>query len=255
MSARLRVADVSWHVGATPILEGVHFEAQPGELIALMGRNGAGKSSLVDLIAGLRRPSQGLIELDGRPLAAWRASERARAIGHLPQALGTNLSFSAEQLVLMGRYPHADGWFESETDGAAVEDAMRRTSSLEFRNRRVSTLSGGERQRVLLAACLAQSPRLLLLDEPSTFLDVDQQLHVFNLLRDEVRRGTTCITVTHDINLALAFCTRLVVLAERRVAADIMAAEAARDTAWLGLFSPRLSLTTAAPGRAWVTYA
>ena len=132
---------------------------------------------------------------------------------------------------------------------------MRRTGCEAFRDRRVSTLSGGERQRVLLATCLAQEPRLLLLDEPSTFLDVDQQLHCFSLLRDEAERGAACIAVTHDLNLALTFCTRLIVLAERKVAMDRTPADALAAPEWLGLFSDRLHLSDDAAGRRWVSFA
>src|SRR6185436_13428196 len=142
------------------------------------------------------------------------------------------------QLVLMGRYPHADRWFESDADRHAAEKAMATCHCLAFRNRRVSTLSGGERQRVLLAACLAQEPSLLLLDEPSTFLDVDQQLHCFSLLRDEAASGRACIAVTHDLNLALTFCSRVILLAGKTVARDLSTADALAHPEWLALFSP-----------------
>jgi iron complex transport system ATP-binding protein len=155
----------------------------------------------------------------------------------------------------MGRYPHTDRWFESDEDRDAVDRAMRRTDCWDLRDRLVQTLSGGERQRVLLAACFAQSPQLLLLDEPSTHLDIDQQLHCFSLLREEGERGAACLAVTHDLNLALAYATRIIVLAQGRVAFDVPVAEAARTTDWLALFSPRLTLATTASGRSWVSYA
>jgi iron complex transport system ATP-binding protein len=132
---------------------------------------------------------------------------------------------------------------------------MRRTDCWDLRDRLLQTLSGGERQRVLLAACFAQEPELLLLDEPSTHLDIDQQLHCFALLREESARGAACLAVTHDLNLALAYATRLIVLADGRVALDASIADAIRSTEWLSLFSPRLTLTTTASGRAWVSYA
>lgn len=254
MTALLTVADLACRAGDVPILDSVSFDAGPGELIALMGRNGAGKSTLVNVVAGLRAADRGRVLLEGLSLGRWDAAERARRVGHLPQAVHADLTFTAWQLVMMGRYPHADGWFESEADAAAVETAMRRTGCEAFRDRRVSTLSGGERQRVLLAACLAQEPKLLLLDEPSTFLDVDQQLHCFGLLREEARRGAACIAVTHDINLALTFCTRIVVLAQRRIALDRTPAEAMASTEWLGLFSDRLHLRDDAAGRKWVSF-
>ncbi len=154
----------------------------------------------------------------------------------------------------MGRYPHTDRWFESGVDRLAVEQAMVRTGCWELRGRIVQTLSGGERQRVLLAACLAQRSQMLLLDEPSTHLDIDQQLHCFALLREESARGAACLVVTHDLNLALTYATRIVVIADGRVALDVPVEDAARTPDWLALFSPRLTLSTTPAGRAWVSY-
>jgi iron complex transport system ATP-binding protein len=237
------------------VLSGVSFQASAGEFIAVLGRNGAGKSTLLDIIAGLRQPTAGGVRVDGRPIGDWEPRALARRVGHLPQAVRSDLPFSVDELVLMGRYPHTDRWFESAADREAVARAMRRTSCSEFRSRPFHTLSGGERQRVLLAACLAQEPLLLLLDEPSTFLDVDQQLHCFSLLQEEAAGGATCIAVTHDINLALTYASRLVVLANQTIALDIPTSEAGRSSEWLGLFSSRLRVATAPSGRPWVSYA
>jgi ABC-type cobalamin/Fe3+-siderophores transport system ATPase subunit len=250
----LDVQDVGWRVAFAPILDRIRFTVTTGEFVALMGRNGAGKSTLLDLVAGVRLPVAGSIMLQGRRLHGWSATERARLIGHLPQAVRPELPFTVDQLILMGRYPWADRWFESDADRAAVEHAMITWDCLEFRDRRVSTLSGGERQRVLLAACLAQAPRLLLLDEPATFLDVDQQLQCFSLLREETTKGTACIAVTHDVNLALTFCSRIVVLADHTIAYDAPTTEAYARPEWLGLFSSRLQLTTTPSGQPWVCY-
>jgi iron complex transport system ATP-binding protein len=219
-----------------------------------MGRNGAGKSTLLDLIAGLRRPTAGTILLDGRPLDQWPRPAVARVVSHLPQLMRDNIACSAEQLVLMGRYPHAERWWESDADREAVVHAMSRCDCRQFQDRRVSTLSGGERQRVLLAACLAQEPRLLLLDEPATFLDIDQQLQCFTVLREEASRGTACLAVTHDINLALTFCTRILVLADRGVAIDVLSAYALDEPDWLQLFSTRLDVAVTPIGGRWVWY-
>lgn len=258
----LRARDLAWYSPAPPktralaqpILERVTFDVRPGEFVAVMGRNGAGKSTLLDLIAALRKPAAGEITLDDRPLSAWPAAERARTIGHLPQLVPGDVPFTAEQLVLMGRYPHADRWSESPADEARVVEAMTRCACLEFRHRRLSTLSGGERQRVLLAACLAQQPRLLLFDEPATYLDIDQQLHCFTLLRDETSRGAACLAVTHDLNLALTFCTRLLILADRTIAHDLPVASALDHPEWLSLFSPRLTVNRTPSGDPWITF-
>jgi iron complex transport system ATP-binding protein len=219
-----------------------------------MGRNGAGKSTVLDIIAGVRASSEGDVLFDDIPATRWPVGELARTIAHLPQAVRADVPFSAEQLVLMGRYPHAAHWDESPADRAVAERAMAQCGCLEFRHRRAATLSGGERQRVLLAACLAQEPRLFLLDEPATFLDVDHQFQCFALLREQVDRGAACLAVTHDVNLALTFCTRLIVLADGTLVRDLTADAAAEAPDWLGLFSPRLRLMRTPAGRPWVWY-
>jgi iron complex transport system ATP-binding protein len=182
------------------------------------------------------------VRLDGRPLQALNPRLRAQRVTHLPQSVRPDLPFLAGEIVLMGRYPHTDRWFESDEDRASVERAMRRTDCWDLRDRLMHTLSGGERQRVLLAACLAQAAHVLLLDEPSTHLDVDQQLHCFALLQEEAARGAACVAVTHDLNLALTYATRLVVLpaAVWRSTSRSIKPRAAPE--WLALFSPRLQL-------------
>lgn len=192
--------------------------------------------------------------LVNRPLEDWLPMARARVLAHLPQTLGADAAMRADALVQMGRYPHAARWFESGDDLDIARDAMRRCDCLDFGRRRVGTLSGGERQRIFLAACLAQQPRVLLLDEPATFLDIDQQLHCFTVLRDEAARGTACLAVTHDVNLALSFCTRLIVLANGGIARDMAADRALDDPAWLHIFSPRLCVDAGAREHPWVRY-
>jgi iron complex transport system ATP-binding protein len=254
MSIRLQIEDVAWHVNGRPILSSVSLDIREREVAVMMGRNGAGKSTLLDIVAGLRQATGGAVRLNDRPVAAWDPRNRARLVAHLPQAVRPDLPFLAGELVLMGRYPHTDRWFESGEDRLAVERAMRRTDCWDLRDRLVQTLSGGERQRVLLAACFAQAPQLLLLDEPSTHLDIDQQLHCFSLLREESARGAACLAVTHDLNLALTYATRLIVLAQGRVALDVPVEEAVRAPEWLSLFSPRLTLSATPSGRPWVSY-
>ena len=254
MTIWLQATDVRWRAGGRDILAGVNLEVRAGELVMLMGCNGAGKSTFIDIAAGLRGADGGRIAIGGRPYDGWSARERAQVVAHLPQSVRPDLPFLAGELVLMGRYPHTDRWFESDEDRAAVARAMTRTDCWRLRDRLMQTLSGGERQRVLLAACLAQTPRLLLLDEPATHLDVDQQLQCFDLLREEAARGAACLAVTHDLNLALAYGSRLAVVAEGKVALDVSAEEAARRDDWLALFSRRLARATTADGRSWVAY-
>ncbi len=254
MSALLRVDGVGVSFGKRAILRSVSFEAQPGELIALLGVNGAGKSTLLDIISGLRRADEGVVSIEGRTQHNWTPRELSQRVSHLPQSVHADLPFTVEQLVAMGRYPHTDQWFESEADHAAVNRAMERTNCGVHRHRRFSVLSGGERQRVLLAACLAQDAGMLLLDEPSTFLDIEQQLHCFTLLRDEAIRGKLCIAITHDLNLALSYCTRLIVLSEGSIQFDMSGTQAQREPDWLTLFSPRLRMAATPEGLPWIWY-
>ncbi|HZD50119.1 MAG TPA: ABC transporter ATP-binding protein [Silvibacterium sp.] len=254
MNRLLEVDGVSFSYGSRSVLDSVSFRAGEGEFLALLGINGSGKSTLLDIISGFRSPKTGSVTISGRGQRQWKRREIAQQVSHLPQAIHADLPFSAEQLVGMGRYPHTDRWFESEEDHRHIRAAMERTSSWPQRHRSFRSLSGGERQRVLLAACLAQNASALLLDEPSTFLDIEQQLHCFSVLRDEAREGKLCIAATHDLNLALTYCTRLMVLAGGVIAYDLRTAEAHDNKEWLGLFSKRLDMGTTPTGSPWVWY-
>jgi iron complex transport system ATP-binding protein len=254
MSVLMEVTDVGFRYGSQVILKSVQLAAAPGEFLVLLGLNGAGKTTLLDILAGLRIPGSGSVRVDGRHLSELSTRERSHWISHLPQGVRNELPFTVEQVVLMGRYPHADRWFESDDDRSHADDAMLKMGCLAFKHRFYSSLSGGEKQRVLLAACLAQSPRIMLFDEPSTYLDVDQQLQCFSTLASIARDGTLCVAVTHDLNLALAHCTRLLVLHDGRIEADVSVEQAARNPTWLGCLSPRLKLVQTPEGRPWVLY-
>jgi iron complex transport system ATP-binding protein len=254
LSCLLEVEGVGFSYGGRSVLHSATFNAAEGEFLALLGMNGAGKSTLLDIISGFRLPETGSVSIAGRNLRLWTLYEMSQQVSHLPQSIHADLPFTAEQLVAMGRYPHTDRWFESDEDHRFIQQAMQRTRCWAQRHRVFGTLSGGERQRVLLAACLAQNASTLLLDEPSTFLDIEHQLHCFTLLQEEARLGKLCVAVTHDLNLALTYCTRLIVLAEGVVAYDIPTAQAQERKDWLSLFSPRLSLGNTAAGTPWVWY-
>lgn len=254
MNRLLEVQGVSFSYGNRSVLDSVSFGAGEGEFLALLGINGSGKSTLLDIISGFRKTEAGSVKINGRSQQEWKRREMAQQVSHLPQAIHADLPFTAEQLVGMGRYPHTDRWFESAEDHSHIRAAMERTSCWSQRHRAFRSLSGGERQRVLVAACLAQNASVLLLDEPSTFLDIEQQLHCFSVLRDEARAGKLCIAATHDLNLALTYCTRLIVLAGRVIAYDIRTPEAHNNKEWLGLFSKRLDMGTTPVGMPWVWY-
>ena len=211
-----RVRDAGFAYG----LADASFElAQPG-LIAIAGPNGAGKSTLVGIMAGLRQPYRGSCTYDGVEVSRWRRRDFARRVAFLPQIVRFEFPFSAEQVVMMGRTPYAGGWFESPEDHAEVARAMEITDTAAFRTRDFRSLSGGERQRVILASAIAQRPQALLLDEPTTFLDLKHQLAIYKLLAALARQGMLVVAVTHDLNLALQFADRVLLLDQGRVAAD-----------------------------------
>lgn len=219
--ARIEARDLVFQVEAARILERVSLTASEGELIGLIGPNGAGKSTLLRTLAGLLHQQEGSVTLAGRDMAGMRAKEIARAIALAPQAAPSVQGFTSLEVVLMGRYPHMGRFdIESDADRRVAREAMRLTETAQFEERAVSTLSGGERQRVIVARALAQQPRVLLLDEPTSNLDILHQMKVLDLVKGLVSRGITAIAAIHDLHLAARYCSRLVLLSGGRVLSE-----------------------------------
>lgn len=210
---------VCFDYGARRVLHGVALALDHGELVGVIGPNGAGKSTLARVLAGVARPASGEIRLHGRPLDAWRRAERAREIAFVPQDPGVDFPYSVLEVVLMGRAPHMPALALAgprDLDVARHALALLEADGLEARS--IDELSGGERQRVFLARALAQEPRVLLLDEPTTHLDLRHQTRVHDIVRQRCRDdGLGGITVLHDLNLAAAYCDRLILLAAGKV--------------------------------------
>jgi iron complex transport system ATP-binding protein len=206
--------------GARAVLSHVSAVFETGQMSAVAGPNGAGKSTLLGIMAGLRDSYQGTCCYKGRDLRRWPRRQFSRSVAFVPQFLRIEFPFTAEQVVMMGRTPFGNGLFEAPGDRDAVERAMAITDTIPFRARDFRSLSGGERQRVVLASALAQSPEFLLLDEPTTFLDLKHQISIYRLLRDLCRKGLGVVTVTHDLNLALTYADRVLLLDDGRVVAD-----------------------------------
>jgi len=198
--------------GNAEVLQAITTQIAPGAFTAVVGPNGAGKSTLLGILAGLKPTYSGSVEYAGCEVRAWRRRDFARRVSFLPQSVHVDFPFTAEQVVLMGRTPHGDGWFESDEDHAAVRQAMEATDSAGYRCRDFRSLSGGERQRVLLASALAQQPEALLLDEPATYLDLKHQIDLYDLLRRLARQGLLVVAVTHDLNLAAHYADRVLML-------------------------------------------
>jgi iron complex transport system ATP-binding protein len=240
--------------GTVDVLRSVTLSFHVGEFVAIAGPNGAGKSTLLWLLAGLSTPSFGACLLDGRPAHKWNRREFARRVSAVTQTEPTAFPFTAEEVVYMGRMPHRTGMYETAEDRAAVDRALASTEADAFRGRDFRTLSGGERQRIVLASALAQEPEVLLLDEPSTHLDLHHQLSLYQLLRDLSRKGLLVIAVTHDLNLAAAYATRLLLLDQGEVRADGTPAAVFDSRMIEEVFRVRVELHHRASGQPWMVY-
>jgi iron complex transport system ATP-binding protein len=198
----------------------VSFELAEGEILGVVGPNSAGKTTLLRLLTRVHAPARGEIRLRGTPLARIPRRALAREVAVVPQEEALAFPVSVEELALMGRFPRAAGrLFESAEDVARAREALALAGVLALRDQPVDTLAGGERQRALLARALAQEPRVLLLDEPTSHLDLRHQREIVELLRRLNReRGLSIVFVSHDLNLAAALADRLLVLAGGRVA-------------------------------------
>jgi iron complex transport system ATP-binding protein len=204
------------------VLSNIHLEINAGEMLGIVGPNGSGKTSLLKLLAKILKPQKGEITLYGHSLEAATQNEVACQVAFVPQDNQPAFSYSVAATVLMGRYPHKHrsrwdygfGW-DSPDDWAIAMDAMATMDVTHLSDRSITDLSGGERQRAVIARALAQTPKVLLLDEPTAFLDLQHQLEICSVLRSlREHRGLTIVIVSHDLNIASQYCDRIAVLKE-----------------------------------------
>ena len=203
-------------------LHDVSAELQRGDILGILGPNGSGKTTLLRLLSGTRAPSSGDVRLDGVSVGHLARRALARRIAVVPQETHLAFDYTVMEMVLMGRHPHL-GLFEIEgpADFDIARDALRATGTAHFEGRQFNTLSGGEKQRVVIASALAQSPDILLLDEPTASLDLGYQLEIASLLlRLNRERGVSIAVSTHDLNFAASVCRQLVMLRAGRVIAS-----------------------------------
>jgi iron complex transport system ATP-binding protein len=254
LNGSFELRGVGMRYGACDVLSQVDLRLDPGRLTTVVGPNGAGKSTLVGIVAGLREGYTGECRFDGVEVAKWNRRAFARRVSFVPQATRVEFPFTAEEVALMGRAPHASGLLESAHDRDAVYDAMHATDTLHLRTRDFRSLSGGEQQRVILAAALAQSPEALLLDEPTTYLDLRHQVSLYRILRELCGRGILVVAVTHDLNLAAAYADRVIVLSAGRIVGDGPPAEAFQSDRLRSVFDVPAELLRAPDGRHWIRY-
>lgn len=221
-AARLSARELTFAYNSRPVLHKVSLDLVPGRLVGVIGPNGAGKSTLVRLLSRLLEPQAGQITLEGRDIRAWKRRELARRLAVVPQSPALPETFTAAEVVLLGRTPHL-GFLASESarDWEIARAAMQRTQTAHLAHRTIGTLSGGERQRVVMARALAQEPSVLLLDEPTTHLDVNHQFGLIVLVKHLVATfNLAALIILHDLNLASLYCDELILLADGQVVAQ-----------------------------------
>ena len=234
----VEVRDLAVAFDGRPVFAGLTFDVREGECVAIAGPNGAGKTTLLRCLGRLLAPSAGAVWLEGRPLAEYGQRRLARRVGYVPQPGARPLPFTVYDFVLMGRYPHLSPFTAATLDDhRRAAEALACTGMAGFRDRWMDTLSGGERQTVMIAAALAQGARLLLLDEPTTFLDYRHQVAILRLLRRVNREsGLTIVSVHHDINIAAGWSDRVLGLRDGRAVFLGPSRDALRTEALAGLY-------------------
>ena len=254
--AVIEIHHFSFGLEKKEILRDVSFRVHQGEYLSIVGPNGAGKTTLLKCLDRIYTGGTGEIRVFGRPLESYRQKDLARRISYVPQADGRVFPFTVAQFVLMGRYPYLSPFSSiTKEDRQAVAEALERTGTREFADRLLNTLSGGERQKAYIAAALAQGADVLLLDEPTTFLDYRHQAEVRDLLARVNASGVTIVTVTHDVNRAVLESHRIVALRGGSVVfcgrpVDVMHPEVLRqiyDTPFLLVNHPHADLPVIVP--------
>lgn len=218
----LAAMNLSGGYGDALVVKNVDLSIQAGEITTLVGPNGCGKSTLLKLLARIIKPQTGLVKLDGKPITDYSARDVAKRLAILPQGPIAPEGLTVTELVAQGRFPHQTLFRQwSAADREAVDRALGLTDLIEFSDRPVHSLSGGQRQRCWLAMVLAQDTPLLLLDEPTTFLDLKIQVDLMALLSRIVREdGRTMVLVLHELNLAAAFADRIIMMREGQIVAQ-----------------------------------
>lgn len=204
------------------VIDGISFSADRGEFIGVIGPNGAGKSTLLKTVSRSIHPKKGDVLFEGKDIFKLPRKEFARSIAFVGQETAITFAFTALEIVMMGRFPYLRAFQgESEKDLSAVRRALKITDCENFFEREINQLSAGERQRIFIAKALAQEPRVILLDEPTSHLDISHQIQIMDILKDLSEKDGICVvSVFHDLNLASEYCDRLLLINDGRMGAQ-----------------------------------
>lgn len=215
----IEVENLKFGYGRDVVLDGISFNIEKGKFVSIMGPNGSGKSTLLKTLNQLHVPWKGKIIVDGNDINRLSKKELAKKMAMVPQNTNIDYEFTVGDIVLMGRHPHK-GRFqkEDENDYEIINKVLKMTNTIHLRDKIITDISGGERQRVIIAKALAQKPDIILLDEPTSHLDINHQIEVLKLLKDmNKENGTTIILVIHDINLGARYSDQIIMLSQGKV--------------------------------------
>jgi iron complex transport system ATP-binding protein len=218
----LNVRHLSAGYNDTNVIEDISFSLQPGEFVSILGRNGSGKSTLIKALQGMLKKSAGSVEVESENVFSLSARKLAKRIAYVPQISSLVFPFSVEEIIQMGRYIHQQRLSgPSPDDQKTAREVMELTGISHLRKKKIANLSGGEQQRVFIARALAQNTPLLLLDEPSSHLDISYQIEIYRILkRLQQEKGKTILSTEHNINLAIPYSQRLILLKKGKIYAQ-----------------------------------
>lgn len=214
----IKVQDLEFYYGNKKILDNISFEVESGEILGILGPNGSGKTTLLNVLNGVLKKKNGDIFIKNKKIEDYSRKELAKIMAILPQDMSPSFDFTVYEIVSMGRYPHL-GLLDSfsEKDEKMIENAMEITDVLKFKNKSIREISGGERQRVFIARAIAQEPEIILLDEPTSNLDLKYQIEILDIIEKMRKEGKTIIISMHDVNLAIKYCSRLALLSSGKI--------------------------------------
>ena len=209
----IEARNIRFSYNASEVIKNVSLAVAQGEFVGIIGPNGAGKSTMLRILCGILRPKLGATFIFGNNITSFNPRNLAQQIGFVPQETHFSLNYMVEDIVLMGRYPYLHAFQkEGKKDFEVMERALQSAEVFEFKNRTINSLSSGERQGVVIARALAQEPKILILDEPTSHLDLHHQFTIMELLKKLNGQGLSIIIVNHDLNLASLYCQRLVLM-------------------------------------------